>query len=230
VIGPVPVKAPPMGFQGECRHSLSSCRCCRSTRPGWRGRPWVAAALAFRRGGAGRARLVMSLRLVPKLAVLRDDIGKNHIKVAGRNALARIAPTMKLPESQSHLALIGRGGTDRPHDCRPISVNPDPRWGGVLQIHAPLDNFNKSLTFPVRSSRAGIRKRSRGARWTIFPGMIWTRTSSTRLRCWPEGVSTDFCDPIALLTLKRIGFIRGSRLTPTGEKMLAAAVRRAFAA
>jgi hypothetical protein len=45
-----------------------------------------------------------------------------------------------------------------------------------------------------------------------------------------EGVSTDFCDPIALLTLKRIGFIRGSRLTPAGEKMLAAAVRRAFAA
>jgi hypothetical protein len=45
-----------------------------------------------------------------------------------------------------------------------------------------------------------------------------------------EGISTDFCDPIALLTLKRIGFIRGSRLTPTGEKILAAAVRRAFAA
>jgi hypothetical protein len=45
-----------------------------------------------------------------------------------------------------------------------------------------------------------------------------------------EGVSTDFCDPIALLTLTRIEFIRGSRLTPTGEKMLTAAVQRAFAA
>jgi hypothetical protein len=45
-----------------------------------------------------------------------------------------------------------------------------------------------------------------------------------------EGVSIDFCDPAALLTLARIGFIRGSRLTLVGEKMLAAAVRRAFAA
>jgi hypothetical protein len=40
---------------------------------------------------------------------------------------ARCALTMKLPESQSHLARVGRGGTDKPHDCRPIPVSPDPR-------------------------------------------------------------------------------------------------------
>jgi hypothetical protein len=76
--------------------------------------------------------LPMSLGLVPKLAVLRDEIGKDHIEAAGRNDLARFAPTMKLPESQSHLTLIGRGGTDKPHDCRPISVNSDPRWAVFL--------------------------------------------------------------------------------------------------
>jgi hypothetical protein len=45
-----------------------------------------------------------------------------------------------------------------------------------------------------------------------------------------DGVTTDFCDPVALLTLRRIGLIRGSRLTPAGEKMLAVAVWCAFAA
>jgi hypothetical protein len=45
-----------------------------------------------------------------------------------------------------------------------------------------------------------------------------------------DGVTTDFCDPIALLTLRRIGFVSGSRLTTAGEKMLSSAFRRAFAA
>jgi hypothetical protein len=42
--------------------------------------------------------------------------------------------------------------------------------------------------------------------------------------------SADLCDPVALLTLKRIGFIKGCRLTLQAEQMLTAAVRRAFAA
>ena len=37
-----------------------------------------------------------------------------------------------------------------------------------------------------------------------------------------EGISAESCDPIALLTLKRIGFIKGSRLTPEAEKMMPA--------
>jgi len=45
-----------------------------------------------------------------------------------------------------------------------------------------------------------------------------------------EGVSAELCDPVALLTLKRIGFIKGSQLTIQAEQMLSAAARRAFAA
>ena len=45
-----------------------------------------------------------------------------------------------------------------------------------------------------------------------------------------DGVSSDLCDPVALLTLTRIGLIRGFRLTTGGEQLLTAAVRRAFAA
>lgn len=64
-------------------------------------------------------------------------------------------------------------------------------------------------------------------------GIAWNDLDSDEQRAiamLADGVSTDFCDPVALLTLKRIGFIRGSGLTPTGEKMFAAAIRRAFAA
>ena len=45
-----------------------------------------------------------------------------------------------------------------------------------------------------------------------------------------EGASTDLCDPVALLTLRRIGLVRGTRLTLAAEQMLSAAVRNAFAA
>jgi hypothetical protein len=38
-----------------------------------------------------------------------------------------------------------------------------------------------------------------------------------------DGVSAGFCDPVALLTLKRIGLVRGSRLTPAAEQLLTAA-------
>jgi hypothetical protein len=45
-----------------------------------------------------------------------------------------------------------------------------------------------------------------------------------------DGVSADLCDPVALLTLKRIGLIAGSQLTPAAEQLLAEAARNAFAA
>jgi hypothetical protein len=64
-------------------------------------------------------------------------------------------------------------------------------------------------------------------------GISWTDLDAAEQRTiamLADGVTTDFCDPVALLTLRRIGLIRGSRLTPAGEKMLAVAVRRAFAA
>jgi hypothetical protein len=75
----------------------------------------------------------------------------------------------------------------------------------------------------------GIRNEPR----CTMDGISWTDLDADEQRAiamLADGVSIDFCDPTALLTLARIGFIRGSRLTLAGEKMLAAAVRRAFAA
>jgi hypothetical protein len=45
-----------------------------------------------------------------------------------------------------------------------------------------------------------------------------------------EGASTELCDPVALLTLRRIGLVRGPRLSLAAERMLSDAVRKAFAA
>jgi hypothetical protein len=64
-------------------------------------------------------------------------------------------------------------------------------------------------------------------------GISWTDLDSDEQRViamLADGVSADLCDPVALLTLKRIGFIKGGRLTPPAEQVLTAAVRRAFAA
>jgi hypothetical protein len=64
-------------------------------------------------------------------------------------------------------------------------------------------------------------------------GISWNDLDSDERRAiamLADGVSTDFCDPIALLTLTRIGFLKQSRLTPMCEKMLTEAVRHAFAA
>jgi hypothetical protein len=43
-----------------------------------------------------------------------------------------------------------------------------------------------------------------------------------------QGISPDFCDPVALLTLRRIGLVKGSRLTFASEQMLSSAVRIEF--
>ena len=64
-------------------------------------------------------------------------------------------------------------------------------------------------------------------------GISWTDLNSDEQRViamLAEGVSTELCDPVALLTLSRIGLIKSSRLTPAAEQMLSNAVRRAFAA
>jgi hypothetical protein len=44
-----------------------------------------------------------------------------------------------------------------------------------------------------------------------------------------DGVSAAFCDPVALLTLNRIGLVRCSRLTPAAERLLTAAFLHEFA-
>jgi hypothetical protein len=64
-------------------------------------------------------------------------------------------------------------------------------------------------------------------------GISWTDLDADEQRViamLADGVSTDLCDPVALLTLRRIGLVSVSRLTPAAEQMLSAAVWRAFAA
>jgi hypothetical protein len=63
-------------------------------------------------------------------------------------------------------------------------------------------------------------------------GISWTDLDADEQRVIAmlrDGISAEFCDPVALLSLKRIGFIKGSRLTPDAEKMLSAALLLEFA-
>jgi hypothetical protein len=64
-------------------------------------------------------------------------------------------------------------------------------------------------------------------------GISWTDLDPDEQRTismLADGASTEFCDPVTLLTLRRIGLVTGSRLTSAAEQLLSAAVRRAFAA
>ena len=64
-------------------------------------------------------------------------------------------------------------------------------------------------------------------------GISWTDLNLDEQRAiamLADGLPTNLCDPVALLTLRRIGFVRGFRLTPAGEQLLSAAVRSAYAA
>ena len=44
------------------------------------------------------------------------------------------------------------------------------------------------------------------------------------------GASADLCDPVALLTLTRVGLIKGLRLTPAARRMHAALMEELAAA
>jgi len=58
-------------------------------------------------------------------------------------------------------------------------------------------------------------------------GISWTDLDPDEQRVVAmlgDGVSIEFCEPVALLTLKRIGLVRGCRLTPAAEKMLTTAL------
>jgi hypothetical protein len=64
-------------------------------------------------------------------------------------------------------------------------------------------------------------------------GISWTDLDADEQRATAllaEGASTDLCDPVALLTLRRIGLVRGSRLTLAAEQMLSETARNSFAA
>ena len=58
-------------------------------------------------------------------------------------------------------------------------------------------------------------------------GISWTDLDSDEQRVLAmlrDGISAQSCDPVAVLSLKRIGFIKGSRLTPEAERLLSAAL------
>lgn len=44
------------------------------------------------------------------------------------------------------------------------------------------------------------------------------------------GVSAELCDPVALLTLTRIGLIRSSRLTPAADQLRRTAIQQELVA
>jgi hypothetical protein len=63
-------------------------------------------------------------------------------------------------------------------------------------------------------------------------GISWTDLDTDEQRVIAmlrDGISAESCDPVALLSLKRIGLIKGSHLTPEAEKMLSAALLLEFA-
>lgn len=64
-------------------------------------------------------------------------------------------------------------------------------------------------------------------------GLSWDDLNASEQRAialLADGVSTELCDPLALLTLRRVGLVSVARLTASGEQMLSAAAGRAFAA
>ena len=63
--------------------------------------------------------------------------------------------------------------------------------------------------------------------------ILWTDLDADEQRALvllSVGFSAELCDSVALLTLKRIGLIKGSRLTLEAEQLISAAVRHEFAA
>jgi hypothetical protein len=63
-------------------------------------------------------------------------------------------------------------------------------------------------------------------------GISWTDLDEEEQRALAmlmEGATADLCDPVALLTLNRVGLVAASQLTPAAEQLLAEAVQKAFA-
>jgi hypothetical protein len=63
-------------------------------------------------------------------------------------------------------------------------------------------------------------------------GISWTDLDADEQRVIAmlrDGISAESRDPVALLSLKRIGFIKGSRLTSKAKTMLSAALLLEFA-
>jgi hypothetical protein len=88
--------------------------------------------------------------------------------------------------------------------------------------------FNRSLTFWVRHPAGGIIEPR-----DTMDDISWTDLDADEQRALAMlsvGFSAELCGSVTLLTLKRIGLIKGSRLTLEAEQLISAAVRREFAA
>ena len=106
---------------------------------------------------------------------------------------------------------------------------------GNVEIAAPRHGARVDEPSPNRP--AGTIDRSAASRRCSRPHRLYRDSSRDRPRpheqrviaMLREGVRAESCDPVALLSLKRIAFIQGSRLTQEAEKMLSAALPLEFA-
>jgi hypothetical protein len=64
-------------------------------------------------------------------------------------------------------------------------------------------------------------------------GLSWDDLDASEQRVMAmlaDGVSTELCDLVALMTLRRMELVRIARLTASGEQLLSTVARRTFAA
>jgi hypothetical protein len=80
-----------------------------------------------------------------------------------------------------------------------------------------LGDFNRLLTFRAEAWR-GASNRMGSAMHDISWGDL-DSDEKRAIAMLAAGVSVKFCDSAALLTLISIGLIKGSRLTPVGERL-----------
>jgi hypothetical protein len=64
-------------------------------------------------------------------------------------------------------------------------------------------------------------------------GILWSdlnEDEQSAIAMLTAGASADLCDPVALLTLTRIGLVKGLRLTPAADQLQQAALLHELAA
>ena len=67
----------------------------------------------------------------------------------------------------------------------------------------------------------------------VMNGISWTDLDPDEQRTIAmlgAGYSAELCDPVALLTLARLGLLKGLRLTPAADQMRKAAILQELAA
>jgi hypothetical protein len=81
-------------------------------------------------------------------------------------------------------------------------------------------HFSKPLTDRID---LGCEELRRGREKVHMDGISWTDLDAQEqdaLENLREGFSTVSCDPVAVLTLQRIGLLKAAELTPEAEKLL----------